>query len=338
MKKNRLAVRGAVLTACAGLLGGLLACSGDDTTTPAPTPDAGADGSHTVADAGDASTANEASTSDGSLADGSVTDADSSTDGSTAEASATDGSTDGSSHDGSHDGSSTDGSSTDGSVTDASSTDGSSTDGSATDGESDASMGSDSGTNDSGDGALADAAADVMTPPPAPVDLCPTLQAIWGNLPLNQNSNWPAEILVGPPSTPGVTGFAYQQECALYYFPPATIDFGNWVNQMTAFEYQIFGCPEDDAGITFGLIPAELQGTLLTTAQLALIGDTFVQSVSQAVANENGLLTPAQSAEIAAQVAYAETTWSPQVNSSENDFSNCSEAGTEAGTDAGGSD
>jgi hypothetical protein len=131
-----------------------------------------------------------------------------------------------------------------------------------------------------------------------------------------------------------VTGFAYQTECALYNFPPATIDFQNWVNQMAAFEYQIFGCPDDDAGITFGLIPAELQGTLRTTTELALIGDTWIESVIQAVANQSGLLTPAQIAEIAAQVAYAETTWSPQVNSSENAFSDC----PEAGTDAGGSD
>jgi hypothetical protein len=338
MKKNRIAVRGAVLTACAGLLGGLLACSGDDSTAPVPAPDSGADGS-TVADAGDGSTAHDASTSDGSLADGSAADAGSWTDGSTAEASATDGS--------STDGSSTDGSKTDGSASDGSSTDGSSTDGSMADGGSDASSSTDSASNE--DAATGDvSAADATNPPPPQVDLCPVMQAIWQGVPLKNSDDWPEVILNGPLvdsggvlGTTGTAGFENLSTCTLGNFPginllssQANAEYTAWDAQCVDWELQIFGCSESDAGISFGLIPANLQGTLLTTTDLAVIGSWWLNSMQQAVLNQGGTLTTAQYNQIEAQVAYSETTYQPQVDSPINDLSTC----PTAGTDDGGSD
>jgi len=176
--------------------------------------------------------------------------------------------------------------------------------------------------------------ADATIPVPVPPDLCGTMDAIWGNVARVDANSWSTEIIKGPPGPPTLLGFENVQDCTLTDFYLSVANYTGWESQMFEYEYQIFGCPVDDAPITFGLVPVELSSQVFTTADLQLIGDWFVESVVQAVANQGGLLTSDQIAQIAAQVAYSETTFSPQVDSTANHFSTC----PDAAADPGGSD
>ncbi len=169
---------------------------------------------------------------------------------------------------------------------------------------------------------------------PGPTELCSTMDAIWGNVARSDANSWSTEIIKGPPGPPTLLGFENVQDCTLADFYLSVANYTGWENQMFDYEYQIFGCPVDDAGISFGLVPVELSSQVFTTADLRLIGDWYVESVVQAVANQGGLLTSDQIGQIAAQVAYSETTFSPQVDSTANHFSTC----PDAAADPGGSD
>jgi hypothetical protein len=208
------------------------------------------------------------------------------------------------------------------------------------DGESDASSSVDSASN--ADGATGDvSAADATNQPPPQLDLCPMMQAMWDGLPLRDSDDWPEVILNGPVvdssgslTTTGLVGFENLSTCALGNFP-GNVNYTTWDAQCVEWELQIFGCSaEGDAGIGFGLIPPNLQGTVLTTTDLQVIGSNWISSMLQAVLNQGGLLSQAQIDQIWAQVTYSETTYQPQVDSPVNDFSTC----PTAGADDGGSD
>jgi hypothetical protein len=173
--------------------------------------------------------------------------------------------------------------------------------------------------------------ADATLPVPAPADLCSTMDAIWGNVARSDANSWSTEIIKGPPGPPTLLGFENVQDCRLADFYLSVANYTGWESQMFDYEYQIFGCPVDDAAISFGLVPVELSSQVFTTADLQLIGDWYVQSVVQAVANEGGLLTSDQIDQIEAQVAYSETMFSPQVDSTENHFSTCPDAAAAPG-------
>jgi hypothetical protein len=127
-------------------------------------------------------------------------------------------------------------------------------------------------------------------------------------------------------------------------------DMGNvWANDISAWMQRVLGCPTElaagpdaglSAGVGFGLVPPEIYGSALTTADLQRLGDYFVEALVQAVANQvtdpanetnvpanSPLLTSPQIDAIQQWVAYEETLYPNQVSSTRFSQSSCPDGG-----------
>jgi hypothetical protein len=168
--------------------------------------------------------------------------------------------------------------------------------------------GTDSSAHDGGDASVG--------PPPA-LNLCAHMDAIF-NVGSNARSNiwsWPSTIAIGFPSVlpdggasdnTYVTWDGFQNlvftDCNVQGFYEVSVINGTgadlngaqWQNNIQSFTQRIFGCPTApdagaDAGLAagfgFGLVPPELYGNLLSTADLKRLGDLYVEAVIQAVTN-----------------------------------------------------
>jgi hypothetical protein len=192
-----------------------------------------------------------------------------------------------------------------------------------------------SSTDDASDNDVTD--QDVVTPPPA-LNLCTTFDAFWnisetGDAAATSRSTdtaWPAEILNGPPPPdPNATliGYLNVGDCTVGgVYSNGIADATNWQNALTEFEYNFFGCKgfTADAGVGFALVPPMMQGQPFSPADLKKLGDWFVQSVIQAVANQSAdnaeaMLTGAQIDQIQAQMTYQESLYS-NINSKKKGF------------------
>ncbi len=201
----------------------------------------------------------------------------------------------------------------------------------------------------------ADAVADVAAQPPPPLDLCGTLDSFWFDETRSDDSSWPALIVSGPPSTlgdgaanpdPDVGYFGYLNvaDCAVGgVYATGLGDSIEWQNQLIPFAYRFFGCAADagaDAGGNgFALVPTNMYGQPFGPDDLKKLGDWFVQSLIQAVANQSfnnpsSILTGAQIDAIEAEMAYQETLYSNIIQATGYHYSTCPDAGPEAGPEA----
>jgi hypothetical protein len=176
-------------------------------------------------------------------------------------------------------------------------------------------------------------------------------------LPRADANSWPTVFIQGPVVAAGTTpSEGYQNlvyaDCAvedLIAEAPLS-DYGPWLSQLEALEYQLFGCPDPgvDAGsIVFALVPPYLYGQPLTAADLNRLSDWYLEAVIQAVIDRAvaqeplpvdagvtpGLLTADQIESIRQALAYYQASYPNIVASTAFSDSMCS-AG-DAGTDAG---
>jgi hypothetical protein len=129
-------------------------------------------------------------------------------------------------------------------------------------------------------------------PQPVALNLCGTFDAMWpAGLPRADAHSWPTEFIQGAnPGTEGYQSLIYA-DCAvedLMAQVPAQ-DLGPWLTQLEEFEYQLFGCPDPsaDAGsIGFALVPPNLYGQPLTSADLDRLSDWYLEAVIQAVIDQ----------------------------------------------------
>jgi hypothetical protein len=217
-------------------------------------------------------------------------------------------------------------------------------------------------TTDATADAAADAAADVTSGPPAPLNLCAQLDALFNvDATTRQEAwGWPSVIALGPPANladsaanpntyvgyGGFQGLVFVDCDIAGFYNAAGANTGGWANNIRNWEERIFGCPAIpdagadaglSAGIGFGLVPSEAYGAtqLRTTADLKRLGDTFVEAVVQAVTNQATdpsnpnvpakapLLTQADIDGIQAWVDYEETLYPDQANSNTFTQSTC---------------
>jgi hypothetical protein len=161
-------------------------------------------------------------------------------------------------------------------------------------------------------GALDGTMADVSVGPPAALNLCGTLDAIFNVTPVTRNDPWgwvptvvlgPSNLSDGATSSSDLVGWdGYENlvgdDCNVSdIFNASFNDDGGiaWANNVRAWEQRILGCTTEPdagpeaglpAGLGFGLVPPELYGQLLTTADLKRLGDYYVEALIQAVANQ----------------------------------------------------
>jgi hypothetical protein len=201
------------------------------------------------------------------------------------------------------------------------------------------------------DGGLGDSAAsdaDATTQPPAPLDLCGLLDSFWGNQVRTAQTSWPATIIDGPSSLledgavntdpdVGLIGYLDVADCDVgKVFDPTVVDYTAWQDQLVPFEYRFFGCPDDstEAGTEFALVPPNLYGQPFGPDDLKRLGDWFVASVVQAVANQSAnnpsaLLTSDQIDQMQAEMAYQETQYAYIVAVPGYHYSTCVDAGSD---------
>jgi hypothetical protein len=208
------------------------------------------------------------------------------------------------------------------------------------------------------DGEVADGATgddgDASLQPPPPLNLCTTLDSFWFDATRSDVASWPAVIVDGPPSTfsdggtnpdPDVGFFGYTNvfDCTVgTVFANGLAQASAWTDQLIPFEYRFFGCQEDagaDAGgLEFALVPPSMYGQPFSPDDLKKLGDWFIQSVIQAVANQSfnnpeSMLTGAQIDAMEAEMTYQESLY-PNIEGHGFHYSTCApDAGTEAGGD-----
>jgi hypothetical protein len=127
-------------------------------------------------------------------------------------------------------------------------------------------------------------------PRPVALDLCATFDAMWpAGLAREDAHSWPTEFIQGAASdnTEGYQNLVYA-DCAVWDLIAGVplADYGPWLSQLEGFEYQLFGCPAPgaDAGSTgFALVPPNLYGQPLTSADLTRLSDWYLEAVIQAV-------------------------------------------------------
>jgi hypothetical protein len=186
----------------------------------------------------------------------------------------------------------------------------------------------------SGDGALQ---------PPAPLDMCALMDSFWYGQRLGGNG-WPSIIAAGPlVGNPGYGYAGYTNavlgDCEVLWIANAA-DPVAWGNDVTSFTEAFFGCPPD-AGMparAFPLVPKEIYGQPLNSADLRELGDWYVESINwavtnQALTNPEALLTVDQLMQIEALIVYDESLYSPTIASNAFSNSQCADAGA---NDAGG--
>jgi hypothetical protein len=152
--------------------------------------------------------------------------------------------------------------------------------------------------------------------------------------------------LNGIPGTGGIAGYLNVIDCrvdGIFAEGPVNTDagpeFNIWQNAAQEFEYQFFGCAGDGgAGVGFALVPPILYGMPMGQADLKLLGDWYVTSLIQAVANQSesnaqAVLTGPQIDAIEAEMAYQETLYPDIVPTSGYLYSTCP---SDAGADGSG--
>ena len=161
-------------------------------------------------------------------------------------------------------------------------------------------------------------------------------------------TSWPSTIINGPSSEledgaanpdpdVGLIGYLDVADCEVgKVFDPNSVNYSDWQDQLVPFEYRFFGCPDasTDAGLEFALVPPNLYGQPFGPDDLKRLGDWFVSSVIQAVANQsasnpNALLTSDQIDQMQAEMAYQETLYVDVVPVPGYHFSTCVDAGSE---------
>jgi hypothetical protein len=85
---------------------------------------------------------------------------------------------------------------------------------------------------------------------------------------------------------------ALSSDCRFGQWAPPLLtdtDVANYLNDLLAFTLQFLGCPLDGTTgkLTFGLVPAALQGHKVTTADLDALADAYSAAVAQAL-SDNG--------------------------------------------------
>jgi hypothetical protein len=194
-------------------------------------------------------------------------------------------------------------------------------------------------------GADADADAGSIVTPPPPLALCDLFDSFWNDQTRSNSTSWPAVIINGPPPPdPDATLIGYTNvfDCTVgnVFTNGLNVDLA-WVDQLTPFEYQFFGCADDAgadaAAIGFALVPPNMYGQPFSPDDLKKLGDWFVQSVIQAVANQSAvnpqaMLTGTQIDQIQAEMTYQETLY-PNILGSGYTYSTCPDAGPDASGD-----
>jgi hypothetical protein len=201
------------------------------------------------------------------------------------------------------------------------------------------------------DGGSADSTAndaDATLQPPMALNLCGLLDSFWDNEVRSDPTSWPLTIIDGPyglladggpnpdPDV-GFIGYVNVADCNVgKVFDPNSVDYGAWANQLVPFEYRFFGCPDNgaDAGVGFELVPPNLYGQPFGPDDLKRLGDWYVSSVIQAVANQsanntNALLTGDQIDQIQAEMDYQETLYPNIVAVPGYHYSTCVDAGSD---------
>jgi len=323
--KKIASMNGATIAVCTGLVTcALFSCSGDDSAVPVPTADSGTDA---------------ARGSDGqSSASGSFSSGSSSASGSFSSGSSSSG---GSSSGGSSSGSSSS------AISDASTND-ALPDSNAGDGFSQTSP-----------DAAPDGGADADASPPPQLEMCESLDALWGI----QTDAGGCDTMTSPSCPDRLDAWVADIENAFGGGPAtsdcrvfeifSTVDEGgvlsqdeqdDWIdNTLPAFIFDFFGCPETgvDAGslASYGVIPSALSTHVFTSADLSLVSAYFSQGIQMAVSDLGaGSLTGDQIAAINARLAYLQTTVS-YVDSPRYSFADtCPEAGPDASSDDANAD
>jgi hypothetical protein len=211
-----------------------------------------------------------------------------------------------------------------------------------------------------------DATADVSVGPPAPLNLCGTLDAIFNVTPETRSDPWgwvpivvlgPTTLSDGQASSSDLVGWdgyynLVGDDCNVADIFSAS--YGDdqgiaWQNDVQAWEQRILGCntyPDAgaDAGLItgagFGLVPPELYGQLLSTADLKRLGDYYVESLIQSIGNQVSdpdnlpnqpqnvaLLTSDQIDAVQQWVAYEETLYPNTIVSTKFSHSTCPDGG-----------
>jgi hypothetical protein len=209
-----------------------------------------------------------------------------------------------------------------------------------------------------------DDVADVAVQPPPALNLCTTLDSFWfipetgdaADSARTNPQNWPSVFLNGPssvladgaPSTDpgvGILGYMNVFDCNVgTIFANGLAEADAWQGQLEPAEEQFFGCKNNpDAGpvssLGLALVPPSMQGQPFGPDDLKKMGDWYVQSVIDAVANQSeanpeSILTGAQIDQLEADVAYQETLYTNIVPGHGYHYSTCPpDAGSEAGGD-----
>jgi hypothetical protein len=145
------------------------------------------------------------------------------------------------------------------------------------------------------DSAATDSGGGDASPQPVALNLCGVFDGWWpADLARSSVASWPLEFVQGPPTT-SIPSEGYE---ALLYADCNVVgvianvsapDFTPWVNQLTAFEDELFGCPlsgADAGSIGFPLVPPNLYGQPLTAADLNRLSDWYLEAVIQAVTDQ----------------------------------------------------
>jgi hypothetical protein len=122
---------------------------------------------------------------------------------------------------------------------------------------------------------------------------------------------------------------AITSDCRFGQWAPPLLsddDVINYLNDLVAFTLQLSGCPAEgtDTPLTFGLIPAALQGHKFTTADLDALADAYSAAIAQALSdNGSPSLTPVQSRELDEKLHRLAHRVPNQVHSRKFTFSTC---------------
>jgi hypothetical protein len=128
----------------------------------------------------------------------------------------------------------------------------------------------------------------------------------------------------------------------------AEVNYTPWQASLEAFEFELFGCAQagDDAGaLGFQLVPSDIYGQPLTTADLQRLSDWFLEAVIQQVANQAAIqagvsydggaapaiLTADQIDQIQSALLYYQSFYPDTIDSNAFSSSVCVDAGADGG-------
>jgi len=132
---------------------------------------------------------------------------------------------------------------------------------------------------------------------PRPLDLCPLLDSDFigqdGGAACAHVTTSSCPDRLNSWVSPIVFDFAIlvTNDCRFGEWAPPLLtdaDVVTYLNDLTAFTLQFMGCPEEGTAtpLTFGLIPAALEGQRFTTADLEALAQAYVDAVAQALSDQ----------------------------------------------------